>query len=63
MLTIAPSKARIAGMVTVQRKITSGRVNAVLLYATPQRMSAHGVFGSAWLSADSDGQTFLREVM
>ena len=59
VLTIAPSEKRIQSMLTVQRKISNNRLGALFLYATPQRLEAHGALGPAWLSADNDGITLI----
>ena len=59
VLTIAPSERRIAGMLTVQRKITQGRLPAFFLYSTFERLQTHGAFGAAWITADADHVSLL----
>lgn len=59
VLTIAPSERRIAGMLTVQRKITQGHLPAFFLYSTFDRIRAFGAFGPAWLSAEGDNVSLL----
>jgi hypothetical protein len=59
VLTVAPSEKRIRGMLTVQRRITQDRLGALFLYATPERLHAHGPLGPAWLSAEGDAQCLL----
>lgn len=63
VLTVTPSEKRIAGVLTVQRKITSNRAGAMFLYTTPQRLAEHGAFAPIWISANGDGERLLHEAV
>ncbi len=57
--TVTTSEARIAAMLKAQLRVTRGQANAMFLYTTPERLKQHGVFGPAWISADSDRVSIL----
>lgn len=54
ILTVTPSEARIRAMLDAQREITRGRLGAMFLYSTPQRIAELGPFGNIWISTESD---------
>ena len=60
VLTITPSARRIANMLAVQREVTNGTLGGLFLYATPQRLAEHGVFGPAWINSESEAITLLQ---
>ncbi len=51
VLFVVPSDTRIDNMIDHQRAITGEHATSMFLYATPEKLSEHGVLGPAWRSS------------
>lgn len=54
VLTITTSEKRITHMRAAQREVTQDTASGLFLYATAERLAAHGPLGEAWVDGNGD---------
>ena len=63
VLTITASETRINHMLEAQREVTNDRAPQLFMYSTPHRITEHGVFGPAWITAQADGVSIIKQAI